>query len=203
MKTSFGLIVFCVCVFSTGIFANEIFAHRTEPKTGYVLSGGEDETAECMTNKIEILKFTPKLSYLESGDIHCIVDFFIQYRQVSSNFYDYGFARNPENHKLEMLKMHFLDADEYEILSISCVNGGQDMIWDMDGVRIVKLYGSFIMTYGRCDYLNGCVLKIAMSDKHGNLLDDSGNKIVYDLTKNDIDALTSKMILKMHGKNSL
>ncbi len=198
MKTSFGLIVFCICVFSTGIFANEIFAHRAEPKTGYVINGNaEDEALERMTNKIEVLKFTPKFSYLESGDIHCVVDFFIQYRQASSNFYDYGFARNPENHKLEMLKMHFLDADEYEILSVSCVNDGQDMIWDMEGVRIVQLYGSFIMTYGRCDYLNGSVLKIAMSDKHGNLLDDVGNRIVYDLSKDDINALTTNMILKM------
>lgn len=189
---------------SFDLMAGDFFSKHDEPKTGFVVGGGgEDPASESqnvLTNRIEILKFTPRFSYLDSGDIHCVVDFFIQYFQTSSNFCDYAFARNIENHKLEQLKIHFLDADEYEILSIPCINNGHDMIWDMQGTRIVQIHCSFIMTYGRCDYLNGNVLKMSMSDERGFLLGENGRKIVYDLTRNDIDNLTTKILSRIKRK---
>ena len=55
---------------SFDLMAGDFFSKYDEPKTGFVV-GGEYPASESqlnvLTNRIEILKFTPRFSYLDSG----------------------------------------------------------------------------------------------------------------------------------------
>jgi len=193
----FLLVLFFIPIF---LFANEFFYQQDELKSGYIIAEEvylTNNIIELPTNKVEILKFTPNFKFLDAGDIHCIVDFFIQYCQVSTNFCNYDFARNKNNNILDELQIHFIDKNTNNILTIPCINNGQDMVWDMECSRLVQLYGSFIFTYGRCEQLKNYAIGFYISDKYGNLLDDNNNKIYHILSENERQALIEKPFLKM------
>lgn len=195
--------IYMACV--SVAFSEAAFCLDEELKSGYVISNPTETTETRIIHpcrdKDETIQFQPKLSYLEAGDCHCTVEFFIQLFQTSTNFFSYGFARNPKHNRIEKLKICFLDASGKSILTIPCIVTGNDMIWGMDGTRVVQIYGEFIMTHGRCDYLNGKASKFYLKDGNGNLLDQSENIIEINLSDRDLDAMIYTP-LKIMERNS-
>ena len=179
-----------MCALSAA-FARGTYHVKTEPVPAFV----SDDVSNLSVETVEYMCLKPDFRYAEAGDTHCVVDVTVHIRQSSSNFYDYAYARKPENNAVEGVVARFLDADGRKLMSVPCVVTGSDMLWGMDGIRLVQFTCSFIMTYGRLEYLLGRACKVCFADSRGNLLDQSGKPIEYMLSDEDVEKLRNLMSL--------
>ena len=179
-----------MCALSA-VFARGAYYVKTDPVPAFV----SDDASNLSVETVECMYLKPDLRYIEAGDTHCVINATVHIRQVSSNFYDYAYARKPENNAVEGVMARFLDSDGRRLLSVPCVVTGSDMMWGMDGVRLVQFTCSFIMTHGRLEYLLGRACKVCFADSRGNLLDQSGKPIEYTLSDEDIEKLRNLMSL--------
>lgn len=144
-------------------------------------------------NLVESAVFNVKKPCFNDGESAFVIELFIQYRQTSTNFSSYAFAKEKCNSELSGIKIHFLNGNGCEIISLPCSNDGQDIAWAMDGSRIVQLCASFILTDKKFDLLNSMDChKFYLSDRRGNLMTDAKRNITHSFGKKELDGLTTQ-----------